>query len=252
MDSQHRHELQQSDLVEFIAHFGEWWSKHGIKTLLLLLVVVGAVFLYRMHRTRVERAHDAAWYDLASATSGDQYRGVARAHDVAAIHVLARLRAGDWALRKALAPDDGLGGDERGAASQPADDLDQRRQSLLADAEHDYQAVIDYPAAHPTLVLNALLGLAAVAESRAQWDKAREIYAQIQEQASSGQERLAQIAARHAAVLELAAKPVIFAPESTPEPLVGTEAGPQLPAIDTGPEAVAPPAASQPDAAAAP
>ena len=272
MDSQHRHELQQSDLAEFIAHFGEWWRKHGFKTLLLLLIVVGAAFIYRTYRTGVANTHDRAWFDLDQATSADQYHGVAREHDVPAIRALAHLRAGDWSLRRALAPDlevtsgdlkggkqtTGAGstgdenadptaigdentdavatGDENTDAAATGDEgtdaaaieaaeakaaamaaaIEKRRQELLADAEQDYQAVVDDPAAHSVLRLNALLGLAAVAESRQQWDQARALYQQVEQQASSGQERLKELASRHAAALDRVAKPVIFAPEPPP------------------------------------
>ena len=262
MDSQHRHELQQSDLANFLTHFGEWWRKNGLRTLLILLVVVGGTFIYRMRLTRVEQAHDAAWYDLSQATSADQYRGVARSHDLPAIHAVAHLRAGDWALRKALAPDNPLdavaAGGEGGVTPKPVDTAEQRRKRLLDGAEQDFQAVLDYPAAHLTLKLNAWLGLAAVAESRGEWGKANEIYDKVQAEAGAGQERISRLAAGHAAALDRVQEPVIFSPEPPELPKLGDlpvelqGADVAAPAVTDAEAPVSTPAASQPDSTPAP
>ena len=213
MDAEHRHELHQNDLAEFMAHFGEWWSKHGLRTLLIVFVAVGAVFLFRLHRTSEQRAHDQVWNDLAQATSAAQYRGVARSHDNPTIQALAYLRAGDLELRKAIAPVEKPAEDD-----EPADDPTERRKKLLDAAEQDYNAVIDNPAAHTAIRLNALLGLASVAESRLSWDEAKEIYQQIQDQASEGYEGIENIALRRVGALERAAIPVVFAPDPPPPP----------------------------------
>ena len=212
MDAEHRHELHQNDLAEFLANFGEWWSKNGLRTLLIIFLAVGAVFLYRLHRTSAERAHDELWNDLALATSAAQYRGVAKSHDNPTIQALAYLRAGDLELRKAIAPA------EKPDVDETADDLAERRKKLLDAAEQDYNAVVDNPAAHTAMKLNALLGLASVAESRSSWDEAKEIYQQIQEQASAGYEGIAKIALRRSEALDRAAVPVAFAPDPPPEP----------------------------------
>ena len=222
MDAEHRHELHQNDLAEFMAHFGEWWSKHGLRTLLIVFVAVGAAFLYRMHRTGADRAHDQAWTDLDQAASAAQYRTVAKSYDNPAIQALAYLRAGDMALQKAITPAEKLDADD----DETADELAERRTRLLDAAERDYNAVVDHPAAHKVIKLNAMLGLASVAESRLSWDKARQIYQQIQDQAPAGNDGLAKIASRRAAALERAAMPVVFAPDPSPPPEVAPELAP--------------------------
>jgi hypothetical protein len=218
MDSEHRHELQRNDLAEFITNFGQWWRKNGLKTLILLLVVVGAVFFYRSQRVAVETAHDKAWYDLATATTADMYVNLIGDHDVAAIDALAHLRAGDWLHERfrvgdqeATATDAGENGTTVEAESD--EQKQAKRQKLLREAAEQYQAVIDDPKAHLAIKLNAMLGLAAVAESSLQWDQARQHYAQIQEMASAGYERIKELAARHTAALERLTEPVIFGVE---------------------------------------
>lgn len=220
MDSEHKHELQQNDLAEFITNFGQWWRKNGLKALILLLVVVGAVFFYLSQRVGAERAHDRAWYDLATATTADMYRDLVGTHGVPAIDALAHLRAGDLLHEQFRVGDQdaaatGAGEDD----TTPKADSDEQKQAKLRQAAEQYQAVIDDPEAHLTIKLNAMLGLAAVAESSLQWEQARQHYARIQEMASAGYERIKELAVRHTAALERLTEPVVFGVEP-PKPII--------------------------------
>ena len=234
MEADHRHELQQNDLAEFLKNLGQWWSKNGLKTLLIVFIAVAAMFLYRLHRTGAERAHDEAWRDLSRATSADQYRGVARSYENPAIQALAYLRAGDMTLLKTMMPDEPAAEDGEDDPSQDAATPDQTREEMLDSAEADYNAVLGNPEAHKLIKLNATLGLASVAESRMLGDEARKVYQQIQDQAGAGYEHIAMIASKRAAALDRAATPVVFAPEDPVEPKTEDGAGDDVTPIDLG------------------
>ena len=68
MDTQHRHELKENDLAEFLENFGEWWNKHGTVAMLILLFLVGGFLGYRLLRARAIDQREAAWRDLANTT----------------------------------------------------------------------------------------------------------------------------------------------------------------------------------------
>ncbi len=212
MDPEHRRELEQNDLVEFITHFRELWIKHGLKSLLIILVALSGLFAYRWNMDQTKLEHDRAWGDLDSATSPDSLRAVAKAHAVDGVAVHAYLRAADLSLAKALGQGQFISSvdDERGVD-------DAQRQELLDAAQQDYQRVVDDPSTHIAVRLNAMLGLAAVAEWRQQWDEARGIYEQVQQLAGDRYEKIAGQAEVRAAALDRAAMPVMFAPEPPPE-----------------------------------
>jgi len=227
MDSQHRHELHQNDLAEFLTHFREWWIKHGLRTLLIILVVVIVIFLRQTRSARVEDAHDSAWYDLAKATSPEAYLQVAKSHDVPTIKTLAHLRAADLSLAKLTS---GAGPADLDApdGDQGAALTDEQRQRHLDQAEQGYSYVISDPEAHHVMKLNAMLGLAALAESQGDWDAARQWYEQVQSKCSSGCDAIAAIAKSRTAALQRAAIPVVFAPDPPSPPEVEAAQAPEV------------------------
>lgn len=226
MDSEHRHELQQNDLAEFIANFKEWWQEHGMRTLLTILVIVAVASLWVSHKSSVKAAHDRAWGDLYQATSPEALRNVADSHDDVGIRLMARLRAGDLALSQVVLPDSARSGQVAEVDLPETENqlTDQQRQQLIDTAQEDYQAVLEHPGAADVMKLNALLGLASVAEMRGSWDEARSRYDAAIEIAGNRYQRIAAVAEARAAAIDRIARPVIFAPELEPEPQADTDA----------------------------
>jgi len=230
MDSQHRHELEQNDLLEFITHLREWWIKNGLKTLLLVLAVMVCLFLYVMQKQKAKDTHDSAWGDLSSASSPESLRGVAKAHIEPGIAVHAYLRAADLSLAKAL----GQGQFIEKEGELPALDDAQRKQ-LLDSAGEDYQHIVDNQSAHTAVKLNAMLGLASVAEFRHQWDQARELYDRVQQMAKDKYQVIELEAKARADALDRAAVPVMFAPPD-PEPASDDTLQPDSPEAAAAPD----------------
>lgn len=221
MDSQHRHELQQNDLAEFLSHFQDWWEEHGFRALLYVLVILVVVFGVQNYKARQKAAHDQRWNELDSATSPAMYEAVARTYDEPVIGALARLRGADLALSRAVGrkaepmPDAGMGQlNIEPAAGE--DDVDP--DAMLTEAEAGYNAVLAMPDVAIAIKLNAMLGLASVAESRRDFDAARQTYDDIQAKAGPGYENFADMAKRRAAALDRIAEPVVLGKDPQPEP----------------------------------
>jgi hypothetical protein len=247
MDSQHRHELEQNDLAEFIVHFREWWVQHGLKTLLMILVVVVALFAWQRYKVGQINRHNERWLEMSQASSPAAYHELAKLYDDAGYTALAHLRAGDVALRKVVGGDNPLAA--YGIPSQEPVLTDEEKADLLDGAEQDYNAVIGMSGADQMIRLNAMLGLAAVYETKQQWDDARGLYDQILENAGDDYATIAATARARRAALERAAVPVRFAPP--PPPPVESDASlSDLPLIPAAPlEGTAPgetPAATEP------
>ena len=105
MDTRHRHELEQNDLLSFFGHFGQWWEKYGMGILVVALVVVGGFTAKRYYDAHIDNARDSAYRDLETATSPDAYRSVARDSTDPNIQMLAYLRGADLALAHIVTPE---------------------------------------------------------------------------------------------------------------------------------------------------
>ncbi|MBL4702493.1 MAG: tetratricopeptide repeat-containing protein [Phycisphaeraceae bacterium] len=188
MDSQHRHELEQNDLVVFLTHFNEWWAKYGQITLIVILVVVGTFTGTRYYQHNKMMAHENAWGGLARSTSPESYRATA-ADNEGAVKALAYLRGADLLLAQATVPQTPAKPVEPVEVTEadattvapaviiaPAQTQDPRE--MLADAKIMYQAVANDKSVHVVLQINAFLGLGSIAESQNQWDQAAQAYDQ--------------------------------------------------------------------------
>lgn len=228
METEHRHELERNDLAEFLTHFTDWWVKHGMKTLLIVLAVLVVIYVKRFADARARDAEQRAWVDLNSATSPEQLRAVGQTHFQPAVRALSNLRAGDMTLTLTLEgrPDPA---DENGKKT-PLGDAE--RAALLDAAEKDYTAVINDPKAAMGLRLNAMLGLGAVHECRGAWDDARTTY-QIMREAAADYPVLRATAEARLASLPRIATPVVFGPEPQPPQFDMTEV---IEAPQTAPE----------------
>jgi len=200
MDSEHRHELKENDLADFLAHFGQWWAKHGTKLLTVVLVLAVAFTGKRWYDMRTVAAKENAWRDLAETTSPEGYRSVALTHPNAAVRALAYLRGADLLLANTAVGDDS--------------DLAETSQTLDSAALM-YEQVINDRQTHLVYKLNAQLGLAAVAEGGRDWDAARQHYQSVIDQAGTQYTTIAKQAQARAAMLDRLEKPVVFGPEET-------------------------------------
>lgn len=222
MDSEHRHELKENDLAEFIANFGQWWSAHGKTFLTVLLVVVGSFTGWRWIQNQAAQAKEKAWTDLAFATSPESYQYVAQSHKDPAVRALAYLRAADLSLAIAMVPAGTDPNDDDNSADTPTVTPDQ----ALRDAGDMYQLAIDEPGTHPIYKLNAYLGLAAVAEGQHEWDTARGHYQTAFDQAQPGYTAIATRAKAGLDTLDRLMKPVVFGPEALATQPSETESAP--------------------------
>jgi len=166
MDSQERHELKQNDLQEFLENFNEWWGKHG-NTVLIIVAVVVIVFAGRhIYQTRTAQVHDESWAELTGAISPVSLDDVAERYArTPAIRDQAYLRAGDAYFLEAM-PD------------ATEEKTQEHREAALEAAADRYQRVLD-KSTEPVFQVNALEGLANVAETREQWDQAADYWQQI-------------------------------------------------------------------------
>lgn len=195
------------------------WGKYGTQLLFVLCVILAVVLGYRVYHARERERHEAAWREMAAATSPESLKSLAQESADPAIRSLAYLRAGELLLAKATLPEKNVP-----AGTQPVQgeqSLDLERAALMfkeSAAEQGASAVIR---------LNALLGLASVAESAMTYDEARKLYTQIVVEADK--ENLPAVAAQ--------AKGRIIFLDRLKEPIV-FRAEPAVPTPDTA----APPA----------
>jgi hypothetical protein len=225
MDADHRHELKENDLAEFITHFGEWWQKHGTKLTLIVLVIVAAYAGKRLIDARSSTAMEQAWGDLATSTSPESYQFVAQSHDIPAVRALANLRGADLLLAQVAVPPDDEPNAQAATADAPPNDADPEK--ALLDAAAMYQRVIDDPSIDLAFKLNAHLGLAAVAESFQQWDQAQQHYNTVLNLAGPAYTAIANRTQTRLGMLDRLDKPVVFAPD--PEPAAEPASPPSNP-----------------------
>lgn len=214
MESRERDELRENDLEHFLFHINEWWSKHGTRVLVGVLVVLVVIAGYRFWRASQIQAHDEAWRDVAATTSPEGLRNVAADHSDPAVKAVALLGSADLLCHQAVTPGSNLVG---------------TREDALTEAQNAYQAVIDHPQVHAVYKYNAKLGLAAVAEAREDFDAAAAIYREVIEQATAYRDIVTQ-AKERLEMLGRLREPVVFAPE-TPEAEASSD---PLPSMDAG------------------
>lgn len=212
MDTQHRHELKENDLAEFLENFGEWWNKHGTVAMLILLFLVGGFLGYRLLRARATDQREAAWRDLANTTKPGIFRTVAEMSDDPVVRAVAYLRGADLLVSETS---------QQAYGDSDSADLKAQQQRNLDEAEDLYRKVLEVADAEQIsdlFRLNAWLGLASVYEDRRSFDKAAELYQKVQEQAGPANPALAANAKARTAMLGKLAIPVVFSPPLPPPP----------------------------------
>jgi hypothetical protein len=183
--------LEESRLNQ---EFIEWLRRWGTPILMVVAALAVAYALRDRWHKAVDTKLDAGFEELASATTGgnsspDTLLAVASEYEGhASISNLARLDAADAyldALRRGVKPGAVVKAekDHEGELENPDDALsDADRVDFLKRAGDLYEQVYDQTASRSgqqLLTLNALYGLAAVAEGRQEFDKAKGYYEQI-------------------------------------------------------------------------
>lgn len=218
MDKDHKEELQQNDLQEFLTNFGEWWARHGTTTLLVILVIVGGSTGYRWMKGRDARAKEAAWTALAQAGGPESLRRVAYEQEGDwGVSQMALLQAANVLQRDAMGMTSMQPG---GGPDVTTTELSQETADQLMQAAELYQQVIDTPAdtQGPSLMqLNARLGLAAVCVTLGEFDDATEHYEFVRSR-SGHHKALSVLADAKIRELDALREPIAFAADPEPEP----------------------------------
>ncbi len=227
MDAKERHELKDNDLAEFLNNFGEWWSKNGNFTMIVVILALAGWFGYRYINQTRALANEHAWADLAATTSPTGYRGIADEYDdFPSIRAQALLRGADQFHQQAnkLVQEDNEGG------MSPDEALD--------SAQSLYKRVLDADEL-PVFRANAALGLANVAETRGDfeaaagyWDQAKQIADEARLSAIVTQAQI------RMDMIESLQTPIIFG-EPVPEEAPSEEAADEVTANDPATDAAA-------------
>ena len=220
MDADHRHELKQNDLEEFLTHFKDFWAKWGNAITIAVLVVVLAFTGYRLWSVRQDTARQTALTELATADSPKALMSLARDASDPAVSTLAYLRAADRIVHDLALPPEArqpaaASPDAAPPAAEPISAEDKARQ--LDEAAAVYQQVIKQ-APHPVYAYNAKLGLATVLEFQGKWEDAAKTYDALATEAAATHPGIAGQARARRAMLDRVQVPVLFAPEPPPAP----------------------------------
>jgi len=234
MDSEHRHELQQNDLEEFLKNSRAAWDKYGTQVLLVILVAVGVLYLVPYLRGREARELEAAYATLAAANSPYSKQDAARQFEhLPGYAGIALLQAADASLQQAL-----------GLANPGETPIEgEAKTNMLNEAAQWYQHVIRLNQS-PLQVLNAHAGLACVYETLGQFDKAKAEYEAMKEAAGDQWPNFAALADLRITTMKGLDKPISFpeAPEK-PEaiPTVSDTPAPKPDVVAPSPTPIAPP-----------
>lgn len=180
------------DFIDFLAK----WST---PVLVVVALIVGGNYFYKQYKDRQTTKLSEGFRELSEAATGanpspDSLKAVAaRYRGVASVGELASLKAGDAYMRaiiRGVKPGADVNAD--GTVKEVGDELTaEDRAGFLASAEEQYRLVIESSANDPSktlLRLGGLFGLASVAESRGDADKAKAAYEQVKSIASAGSE----------------------------------------------------------------
>lgn len=248
MDKHPAHDLHENDLESFLANFGEFWKKHGKGILLAILLVLLVLVVWRFRAANLHRQHESQWTDLSRATSPNGFMEVEE-HAEGSAKYLALLGAGELWLQRAAMPM---------ASTDTETELqaEEKPEDMLRNAARAYQQVLDASDAPLPMRLDAMLGLAAVAESEQRWDDAAKHYDQVIKDAGENYPMHATRAQRRKAMLDHLKQPVAFAPKPAETPKAPeTPVVPEIPleqpastpeAEVVTPAPVTPPAETQP------
>lgn len=225
------------DLQEFWLSVREFWARWGNAVMITVTVIAIAFAAYQILTTRSRAAHEDAWADLALETSPQGFRAVAETHSDPTVQTLAYLHGGDLLLAEALAPQDEPTTPEP-AEGEPAIPTPKplSPEESLKQAHEMYENALRV-ARHPAYRLNALMGLASVAESQGNWDDARGRYETVIKDGGELFPSIVALAKARLDALDGLKQPVRFAPEAPASAPTPEAAAPEAPAATPAPEA---------------
>lgn len=254
MKSERRHELHTNSLAQALVRTPEFLREHGSKVLLGIIIVLLVVILIHQRTRRNREQLDTGWTSITSARSSIQSIGMLSAQYRNAADVANGRR--QLAERATSALTSVTGSDNpqlaaeayllRGdlnwtlanlpelpeAATQPTLKLDSSSLEYLNRAEEAYQKVLRVYADQTLSAINARFGLAAIAENRHEWARAKSTYEEIKNDPKTipSYKTLADL---KIAALPLIDTPVYIVPSSQPAvtaPLAPTTAPATAPA----------------------
>lgn len=238
MDAKERHELKDNDLAEFLEHFGEFWGKHGNGIMIAIIIFMLVLFGWRYYNNSNAVAHENAWADLSATTTPQGFRERAvESAGFSAVPQLALLRGAETFHQQAIQLN-------KETANQEDTGMMSAEESLDA-AESMYNQVLSSNT-DPVYQANAAVGLANVAETRHDFDAAREHWTKAKQLAEGAKlNAIATLADLRMGMLDDLAKPIVF-DESAPadEPAADT-ATDDAESSAVPVDAAAPPAAEQ-------
>ncbi len=247
MDKHPTHDLRENDLESFLGNLGDFWSRHGKVILITVLVVLAVLLFWQLRNRNIREQHDRQWENLSSATSPSAFMEVSRQTDGTARY-MALTNAGQLWLERVAMPM---------LASSEESSPNETPENMLRSAAEAFEQVVQASDAPLPLRLEAMLGLAAVAEGRLQWDEAAKWYDKVAAEAGETFPVHKARAERRQALMDRLRAPVTFAPVTSAAgelqgplsgelPLPGEVPMPVLPELN--PEPVAPDApAATPD-----
>jgi len=166
MDSEHRHELKESDLATFLAKAGSLWKRHGLKTMIVVLVALLAILITRASHQRKLALHDQTWSALGTATTPKELLDRVGQFEDPTARALAYLSVASAYNASAALPD-----------TTPDDGA--HREKSLEQASNMVKRLLTSDDVPDLIHLNALLLGGAIAENRGDFDAATDRYEQV-------------------------------------------------------------------------
>lgn len=179
-------EVHASDLTEgrINQDFVDWLKTKGMSYLLVVLLVLCAYLVWVRWQNYREHYQAEAWRELAGAALPTSLEEVAQKYGkVGSVALLARLHAADELLR-AVQTGKTLGADE----TSRADLTPEQRTEYLDRADRLYSEMLasdDKSPGKTLLMVTALTGRAAVADSKGDVAKARDLYSAAADRAGT-------------------------------------------------------------------
>lgn len=237
MDDRQRQIREQAGLTESRLNqdFIDFLRKYSTPVLVVVMVAAGGFWLLRTYQQRQASAREAAFAELSAATTGepspDALAAIADAHSgVPGVAIQALLSAGDSYFTSAVRgvkPGAQVGADGTLVSAEDAMTPEDRA-AALDKAKGLYERAVAKAGSPEMAVprLNGLWGLAAVAETKGDFDGAKRLYERIvTESKAAGYDAQGVLATQRLATLDEL---------RTMAPLVSRDALPQSPASEGG------------------
>lgn len=205
-----------------------WWQQNRKWVTFVLVVLLATVLGWKWRTASARKTLDRNWQQFMDSSSPERMLAtadVAQDAGLAGLSNLALLAGADLWTEKAALAKDGAGADSMGKS----------RAQMLDEAQRTYQRVLDDPEVTLPFKLNAMMGLAAIAENRREWDTARQWYRKVQDQAGDLYPAHRNQAQMRTSQLDSLSKRLVFAPEAAAPPTISPSPPPTGLPDTTGP-----------------